>query len=316
MILPLPDTGKTRYSEKFIEDLEDSYNVTLKLSREEKPKFHSQSSGPTTSDDGRTDSSSLESSSLNIVFDDQNLPSTSAKPWKQPSMLDGRIVLRMPSEQYLDVPRVSRLSVSLLDTLNGCSLDNFLAFMHDMAADHLVTFWIEAENFHVSSDHESVVGMNSVLNSGTDPQGNEAVSIFTKYFSPDSPYYINPTNRVREDVINAICLKDGSLDKKCFRAAKRFVYDLMEKRYFPLYERSKHYARYALAILRDSCVTLSDILYNEQALFYFTEFIERCGCLALLEFWLTILNFEHEALNDPALEKEQMQSDAMIIYRK
>lgn len=62
---------------------------------------------------------------------------------------------------------------------------------------------------------------------------------------------------------------------------------------------------------------ISDILYNDTALFYLMEFLEQEGCTSYLEFWIAASNFQQQYQNaSKNYDPMQAQEDAMVLYDK
>lgn len=77
------------------------------------------------------------------------------------------------------------------------------------------------------------------------------------------------------------------------------------------------HCKYQITILTGSEVLISDILYNESALFYFMEFLENEGAKGMLEFWMAANNFKEQYVSqDHRYDPVQAQNDAMVLYDK
>ncbi|KAK3737453.1 hypothetical protein QZH41_008339 [Actinostola sp. cb2023] len=114
-----------------------------------------------------------------------------------------------------------------------------------------------------------------------------------------------------------ICGEDGKIDPECFSPAQAFAFGVMDRMYYPTFVCSSLYCKHQLDILTGSKVFLSDVLYNEHAMFYFMEFLEQEGVRHMLEFWLTADNFQSmlkDKLENGEYNSQQALDDAMIIY--
>ena len=143
------------------------------------------------------------------------------------------------------------------------------------------------------------------------PLTEDAVQIYQRYVAPDCQYPINLTLDLKQDIVHGICAEDGQIDFSCFDKAKAHVFHILEKVHYPNFIRSAFYAKHQLEVFAEgSGVTIQGLLHNDLILFYFMEFMEIEGKAerALLEFWMTVKNFQK---NDDIL-----QSDAMLIYEK
>lgn len=87
-------------------------------------------------------------------------------------------------------------------------------------------------------------------------------------------------------------------------------------RHFNDFLRSEFHCKYQIDVLTSNKVFLSDILYNDTALFYLMEFLEQEGCTNLLEFWISALNFQQQYQENKDYDPNQAQDDAMVLYDK
>ncbi|KAL1140462.1 hypothetical protein AAG570_000394 [Ranatra chinensis] len=66
--------------------------------------------------------------------------------------------------------------------------------------------------------------------------------------------------------------------------------------------------------MTSGAMSLSDVLYNDQCLGSFIEFLEQEDLVCVIEFWLAATSFERQfTLNDSG-DSGQIQNDAIIIY--
>lgn len=69
--------------------------------------------------------------------------------------------------------------------------------------------------------------------------------------------------------------------------------------------------------MTSSKVFISDILYNDTAMFYFMEFLEQEGCTSLVEFWIAAHHFRLQYQEgDQNYDPMEAQNDAMVLYDK
>ncbi|XP_050410189.1 A-kinase anchor protein 10, mitochondrial isoform X2 [Patella vulgata] len=145
----------------------------------------------------------------------------------------------------------------------------------------------------------------------------DAVNIFTKYISQDATHPIGVSDELRNETISYICREDGEVDPTCFTKCQKFAVDVMQKNYFPAFQGSEYHCKHQVDILTSGKVYLADILYNEMALFYLTEFLEQEDASHLLQFWMAVDNFQqHLASQQGKYDGMQAQSDAMVFYDK
>ncbi|XP_075876328.1 A-kinase anchor protein 10, mitochondrial [Nelusetta ayraudi] len=145
----------------------------------------------------------------------------------------------------------------------------------------------------------------------------DAVSIFTKFISPDAVKPIPITEQIRNDIVAKICGEDGMVDPNCFVIAQSVVFVILEQQHFIEFLRSHHYCKYQIEVLTSGSVFLADILFCESALFYFSEFMEKEEAMNVLQFWLAADNFQNQlAAKKGQYDGQEAQNDAMILYDK
>ncbi|XP_061660060.1 A-kinase anchor protein 10, mitochondrial isoform X1 [Syngnathoides biaculeatus] len=145
----------------------------------------------------------------------------------------------------------------------------------------------------------------------------DAVSIFTKFVSPDAARPIPVTEPVRNDIVAKICGEDGMVDPNCFVVAQSVVFAILEQQHFIEFLRSHHFCKYQIEVLTSGSVFLADILFCESALFYFSEYMEKEEAMNVLQFWLAADNFQNQlAAKKGQYDGQEAQSDAMILYDK
>lgn len=145
----------------------------------------------------------------------------------------------------------------------------------------------------------------------------DAVTIFTKYISPDAVRPIPITEQVRNDIVAKICGEDGMVDPNCFVIAQSVVVTILEQQHFTEFLRSHHFCKYQIEVLTSGSVFLADILFCESALFYFSEYMEKEEAMNVLQFWLAADNFQNQlAAKKGQYDGQEAQNDAMILYDK
>ncbi|XP_057677169.1 A-kinase anchor protein 10, mitochondrial [Corythoichthys intestinalis] len=145
----------------------------------------------------------------------------------------------------------------------------------------------------------------------------DAVTIFTKYVSPDAMRPIPITEQIRNDIVAKICGEDGMVDPNCFVIAQSVIFTILEQQYFIEFLRSHHFCKYQIEVLTSGSVFLADILFCESALFYFSEYMEKEEAMNVLQFWLAADNFQNQlAAKKGQYDGQEAQNDAMILYDK
>ncbi|XP_066492603.1 A-kinase anchor protein 10, mitochondrial [Tiliqua scincoides] len=223
-------------------------------------------------------------------------------------------------------------SVKLSATeLNGrtCSLQKHLLLCQDGSRVHLGCAAPEAEDYSVPDEPQdsskvSLSNRNSPSFALKDLSGKlmkgieqDAVTIFTKYISPDAAKPIPITELMRNDIVAKICGEDGQVDPNCFVMAQSIVFNAMEQEHFSEFLRSHYFCKYQIEVLTSGTVYLADILFCESALFYFSEFMEKEDAVNILQFWLAGDNFQSQlAAKKGQYDGQEAQNDAMILYDK
>ncbi|CAJ1064359.1 A-kinase anchor protein 10%2C mitochondrial [Xyrichtys novacula] len=145
----------------------------------------------------------------------------------------------------------------------------------------------------------------------------DAVTIFTRYISPDAVRPIPITEQNRNDIVAKICGEDGMVDPNCFVFAQSVVCSILEQQHFTEFLRSHHFCKYQIEVLTSGSVFLADILFCESALFYFSEYMEKEEAMNVLQFWLAADNFQNQlAAKKGQYDGQEAQNDAMILYDK
>ncbi|XP_060719117.1 A-kinase anchor protein 10, mitochondrial isoform X4 [Tachysurus vachellii] len=145
----------------------------------------------------------------------------------------------------------------------------------------------------------------------------DAVTIFTKYVSPDASRPIPITEQIRNDIVAKICGEDGQVDPNCFVTAQSVVFTIMEQQHFSEFLRSHYFCKYQIEVLTSGSVFLADIMFCESALFYFSEYMEKEEAVNILQFWMAADNFQVQlAVKKGQYDGQEAQNDAMILYDK
>uniref|UniRef100_F1KXC4 Regulator of G-protein signaling rgs-5 n=1 Tax=Ascaris suum TaxID=6253 RepID=F1KXC4_ASCSU len=215
-----------------------------------------------------------------------------------------------PSNVEHRVVRRTAIADTLAETLRDSSaLAYFIQFMETIGQLNLVKFWLHVESFKASA---ATVGRNDeALITMTK---NDAANIFAKYICSDAPCSIGITEKLRNEVIERICTKDGMLDTHCLDGAQQFVRNIMENRYFGEFLSSVYYKKHQLDVITGGSLSINDILKCQRLLCSFIEFLEGEGERKLIEFIIAAETFAQQL---PLTQNnEQALEDAMIIYDK
>ncbi|XP_077168869.1 A-kinase anchor protein 10, mitochondrial isoform X2 [Paroedura picta] len=236
-------------------------------------------------------------------------------------MLDKRLEDSGPGGPFATTPSVAEL--------NGrtCSLRDRLLLCPEGGKPRLGLGTSEAEDYSVPGEPQdpsktSLPGRNSPSFALKDLSGKlmkgieqDAVSIFTKYISPDAAKPIPITEMMRNSIVAKICGEDGQVDPNCFVVAQLIVFNAMEQEHFSEFLRSHHFCKYQIEVLTSGTVYLADILFCESALFYFSEYMEKEDAVNILQFWLAADNFQSQlAAKKGQYDGQEAQNDAMILY--
>lgn len=144
---------------------------------------------------------------------------------------------------------------------------------------------------------------------------SDAVHIYSKYISKDAQKPIGITEELRNKTISEICSEDGEVDPACFRGCCDFVLDIIQQQYFADFLQSEYHCQHQIDVLTSTKVFLPDVLYCDSAMFYFMEYLEQEGAIALLQCWQDLDSFE-QLMATSGGDAAQLQSDAMVLYDK
>ncbi|KAM4045699.1 A-kinase anchor protein 10, mitochondrial isoform 2-T2 [Anomaloglossus baeobatrachus] len=188
----------------------------------------------------------------------------------------------------------------------------------ELSKDETLLPYEQSSKLHVSNRdspiHEGLANMSQKLMKSIE---RDAVNTFTKYISPDAAKPIPISEEIRSDIVAKICGEDGQVDPNCFVTAQSIVFNAMEQEHFSEFLRSQHFCKYQIEVLTSGTVYLSDILFCESALFYFSEYMEKEDAVNILQFWLAADNFQSQlAAKNGQYDGQEAQNDAMILYDK
>jgi len=144
----------------------------------------------------------------------------------------------------------------------------------------------------------------------------DAVKIYRRYIAPDSSTPIHISTEMNKQIVEHICDESGLVSSDCFDNAQSEVLRTLEQEYYPDFLESEYHAKHQVDVLTGGTVTVSDILYNDIALFHFMEFMESEGHRSLVEFWISANNFQQSMKRGEDLIGGETTHDAMILYDK
>ncbi|KRX42903.1 A-kinase anchor protein 10, mitochondrial [Trichinella sp. T8] len=220
--------------------------------------------------------------------------------------------LKNTSCSNLCIQSRSRLISTLFEVLQNISaLPYFYLFMHSIQKSQLLKFLAETDAFYTL-----YCQIETNKNSFPAEMEKMAVSIFTKYMTKDSPFWINLPDELQIEQINLICTADNNVNVKCFVSSQLFVYHHIQQTIFPNFLKSSFYAKYCLEFLSKNFLQVDDVLYNEDLSFYFTEFMVQEEKQTLLELLFAIESSMSSADAAGNFDRMLITSDAKTIYKK
>lgn len=150
---------------------------------------------------------------------------------------------------------------------------------------------------------------------------SDAIRIFKNYLTTKSPHHIEVPATIVNEISLALCSASVNDDSYrpiagLFSDAQSYVLDHIEKEYLNQFMDSSFYCKYCVDILTSEHLKIQDILCCEAALFYFMEFLEQEHHREYLDFWIAATNFKKQFENVIAYDKQQAQTDALVLYEK
>ncbi|XP_060644751.1 A-kinase anchor protein 10, mitochondrial [Drosophila nasuta] len=153
---------------------------------------------------------------------------------------------------------------------------------------------------------------------------NDAIAIYQKYLIVNAPHQLELPIVILAHISLLLCGKDNSskdgkspqpISASCFEEAREYVLQQLEREQLQGFLQSSYYCKYCVELIEGQSSTLSiyDVLYDELALFYLTEYLEQQQERECLEFWITAINFR-KSYDEQA--QRAAQTDAMIIYER
>lgn len=153
---------------------------------------------------------------------------------------------------------------------------------------------------------------------------SDAKRIFHKYLvGLAAPYRVEVPAAILSQITTGLgrMIDESSSIASIFVEAQQYVLNQLENDYVDAFLESNFYHVYCIEVL-NSDVHITDILYNEAALFYFMEFVEQenqqsTGPIDFkyFDFWISAVNFQRQLATD-AHDAQQAQSDALVLYEK
>ncbi|XP_023340768.1 A-kinase anchor protein 10, mitochondrial isoform X2 [Eurytemora carolleeae] len=152
----------------------------------------------------------------------------------------------------------------------------------------------------------------SILKSRTE----DALNIYRRYIAPDSATSICIPTEMTRDIVELICDETGFVDPDCFLHAQDEVLCVLESEHYPGFQESEYQAKHQLDVLTGGKLVITDLLYNDVALFHLMEFMEAEGQRAVVEFWMSAHNFQQSIASNDDESSGETTHDAMILYDK
>ncbi|XP_032688402.1 A-kinase anchor protein 10, mitochondrial [Odontomachus brunneus] len=145
----------------------------------------------------------------------------------------------------------------------------------------------------------------------------DALRIYKKYIIKETLGINQISEELKLDMEKAVTQENIEPILRCLSAVQSIVYDILENEYINDFLRSEFHCKHQIDVLTSGNVQLADILYDETAFFYFMEFMEVENKRELLDFWMSVISYKQNLLDKKgAIDPEEAQSDAVIIYEK
>lgn len=147
---------------------------------------------------------------------------------------------------------------------------------------------------------------------------SDAKRIFHKYLvGHAAPYRVEMPAAILSEITTGLGrMIDESVGiVSIFVEAQQYALNQLENDYVDAFLESNFYHVYCVEVLNSASVHISDILYNEAALFYFMEFVEQENQRTYFDFWISAVNFQRQLATE-TYDVRQAQSDALVLYEK
>lgn len=166
------------------------------------------------------------------------------------------------------------------DSLRGTGTDGFSEIFRPQQA---------GTNLPTTLEKEAVLKNASGISTN---RTEDAVNIYKRYIAPDSVKPVAIPTELKKEMVELICHESGLVSPHCFDQAQVAVEELLERDHFPHFLQSEFNAKHQVDILTGGQVFITDILFNDTALFHFMEFMESLSQRPLVEFWMAAINFQ------------------------
>lgn len=177
------------------------------------------------------------------------------------------------------------------------------------------------EKSRIYAETNKQIKANTELRSICAASINDAIAIYQKYLIVNAAQMVELPIVILAHISLLLCGKDCGKSSQqptpipatCFDEARDYVLQQLERDHLQGFLQSIYYCKYCLELIEGDAARLNiyDVLYDELALFYLTEYLEQQQERECLEFWITAINFR-KSFNDQRVA----QSDAMIIYER
>ncbi|XP_059484843.1 A-kinase anchor protein 10, mitochondrial isoform X2 [Neocloeon triangulifer] len=207
-----------------------------------------------------------------------------------------------PPESFAGRSRVCRTLAEVL--VDGGAVSLLLQFLRPRGAAPLLLFWLEAARLEGRPPPWPSPAIS-------DDRSEAAVAIFERFFAQGASERVS-ASRGLVDAVEVVIRRKEAPPKDIFHPLQEHVSQVLLKEHFDEFLQSEFYRQHQVEVLTSGQVHLADLLLNESALFYFTEFMEQDNHRTLLEFWLAATNFQKH----PSSEPSEAQADAVVLYDK
>lgn len=217
--------------------------------------------------------------------------------------------------------------------LKDIGIENINGELEEESGTGMVQFPSTWQPFSTDSEHDNDVPskrpvrqstnyarrfMSKQTRSRTRSTVIDAVGLYARYLSLDADEPICIPSEVRNQIEAEICKDKNTIFPDCFLVAQNVVASELEIFHQEFLE-STFGNKYKLFVLQETVPRLQDILYSENSLFYFMEFLDREKYREILEFWLMAESFEQnilEKLSKGTYDVTESVEDAMSLYEK
>lgn len=190
-------------------------------------------------------------------------------------------------DRDVDVEDSSRLSIGLTDVQNdGFVQAYFDAFSEsqDLRTRNLIKLWLSMTRFR------SVSGLGS---HHMRTEGQRVLKVWT-----EDPDLRKVLPQCLYDRLNDQ-MKSPDLDAGMFDPVLHSIWDLVELAFIKFQSSSQFFLKYQIDLMTKGHICLSDLLFYDETLVYFRQFMEQEGMQRFVDFLLVVHSIRHSPLIDP-----------------